>query len=88
LKIGEFQRIIKKLINERSDTIMDLLYDAQTITAELLQEATNAEAILQYIEGAILEIFIIATLLKVDIEKILKETLRRLENKKMRPCAE
>ena len=38
------------------------------ITLELLQEATNAESILQYIEGALIEIFIIATLLKIDVD--------------------
>jgi len=88
LRIGEFQRIIKKLISEGSDTIVDLLHDAQIITLELLREANTAESILQYIEGAILEIFIIATLLKVDVEKVIRESLKRLETKKYRPYAE
>ena len=88
MRIGEFQKIIEKLISERSDMIMDLVYDAQTITAELLREAANVESILQYIEGALLEIFIIATLLKIDVEKILRETLKRLENQKVRLYAE
>jgi len=88
LRIGEFQRIIRKLINEKSDAIIDLVHDAQMITLELLQEATNAESILQYIEGALIEIFIIATLLKIDVEKVLYRTLRRFEAEKVRSYAE
>jgi len=88
LKISELQRLIKRLINEGSDIIMDLVHDAQTIASELLREAMNAEAILQYVEGAILEIMIIATLLRIDVEKVLQGTLKRLETKRIKYYAE
>ena len=88
MKIGDLQRIIRRLIDEGSDVIMDLINDAKSIAIELLNEAENIEAILQYIEGALLEIFIIATILKIDIEKVLSETLRRIETKKIKYYAE
>ncbi len=88
LRIGDLQRIIRRLIDEGSDAILDLVNDAKSIAVELLNEAENVESILQYIEGALLEIFIIATILRIDIEKVLRDSLRRIETKKMKYYAE
>lgn len=88
MRIGDLQRIIRRLIEEGSDVILDLVNDAKSIVAELLDEAENAESILQYIEGALLEIFIIATILKIDVEKVLRDSLGRIETRKMKYYAE
>ncbi|MEX0569486.1 MAG: hypothetical protein Q6363_010095 [Candidatus Njordarchaeota archaeon] len=88
MRIGDLQRIIRRLIDEGSDAILDLVNDAKSIAVELLNEAENVESILQYIEGALLEIFIIATILRIDIEKVLRDSLRRIETKKMKYYAE
>lgn len=88
MRIGDLQRIIRKLIEEGSDAILDLVNDAKSIVAELLNEAESLESILQYIEGAILEIFVIATMLKIDVEKVLRNSLGRIETRRMKYYAE
>ncbi len=88
MRIRDIQQFIKKMLIRDVDAMIDLVDDAKKIATELLTEATSAEHILQYIEGAILEILIIATMLSVDVERVLSETLRRIEAKRLRFFAE
>jgi len=76
-------------MNEAPSDIEDLLRDAEKLAMELLGETfSNTEAILQYLEGALLELIILATLLKVDMEKLLKGFFNRLAIRKLKPYAE
>ncbi len=89
VRLSELQRVIKKLILEKDPDISDLLKDAKRLAEELLVEANlDVHMIYQYLEGALLEMVILATLLRVDIEKMLKNFFDRLATKNSRIYAE
>lgn len=79
LKISEFQNFIRKLLWEGSSSIEEFLADAKRLASEIQMESNfDSDVINKYLEGAFLEMVILATLLKVNIEELLRNFCDRL----------
>lgn len=89
MRISELQNLIARIITTNPTSIYDLLEDAKKLALELMKESNfNAEFLVQYFEGALLEIFILATLLQIDIEKLVENSIMRITTKAFGSLAE